>query len=89
MAINPITFANRVNRQFLRYQMTSFPLSDQRIADQANTQILGEHGSSPLVKGPYVSLSRAYKMGPAITDLVEEGKLHPAIGGIAKYPNVF
>ena len=89
MAINPITFANRVNRQFLRYQMTSFPLSDKHIADQANTQILGEHGSSPLVKGPYVSLSRAYKMGPAVSDLVEEGKLHPAIRGIAQYPNVF
>jgi len=69
--------------------MTSFPLSDQRIADQANKQILGEHGSSPLVKGPYVSLSRAYKMGPAVSDLVEEGKLHPAIRGIAQYPNVF
>lgn len=89
MAINPITFAERVNRQFLRYQMTSFPLSDQRIADQANKQILGEHGSSPLVKGPYISLSRAYKMGPAVSDLVEEGKLHPAIRGIAQYPNVF
>ena len=89
MAINPITFANRVNRQFLRYQMTAFPLSDQSISDQANTQILGEHGSSPLIKGPYVSLSRAYKMGPTKQELIDQGMLHGAIAGVNDYSNIF
>lgn len=89
MAINPITFANRVNRQFLRYQMTAFPLSDESIANQANQQITGREGDSPLIKGPYVSLSRAYKIGPSIEELVNQGYLHPALQGIAKYHNVF
>jgi len=89
MAINPITFANRVNRQFLRYQMTAFPLSDQQIADQAKIQISGENGSSPLIKGPYISLSRAYKMGPAKQDLINQGMLHPAITGVNQYTSIF
>jgi hypothetical protein len=29
MAINPIAFARAVNEQFLRYQLTAFPLSDE------------------------------------------------------------
>jgi len=89
MAINPITFANRVNRQFLRYQMTAFPLSDEQIASQASKQIAGEEGESPLIKGPFVSLSRAYKTGPSIQELIDKKLLHPALEGIAKYPNVF
>ena len=89
MAINPITFANKVNRQFLRYQMTAFPLSDQQIADQARVQISGENGSSPLIKGPYISLSRAYKMGPAKQELISQGVMHPAIAGVNKYSNIF
>jgi ATP-dependent helicase YprA (DUF1998 family) len=89
MAINPITFANRVNRQFLRYQMTAFPLSDKQISEQAKTQISGENGSSPLIKGPYISLSRAYKLGPAKQDLIDQGLLHPAIAGVNKYNNIF
>jgi len=89
MAINPITFSNQVNLQFLRYQKTAFPLSDENIASQAYAQITGEKGASPLIKGPYVSLSRAYKIGPSISELIKEGVLHPAIQGIAKYPNTF
>lgn len=89
MSINPITFANRVNHQFLRYQMTAFPLSDDDISIQAHKLITGEEGNSPLIKGPYVSLSRAYKMGPSINDLIEQGILHPALKGIAQFPNVF
>jgi ATP-dependent helicase YprA (DUF1998 family) len=89
MAINPITFANRVNQQFLRYQKTAFPLSDENISAQAYAQIIGEGGASPLVKGPYVSLSRAYKIGPSIDELINNKILHPALEGIAQYPNVF
>lgn len=89
MAINPITFANRVNQQFLRYQFTAFPLSDESIAAQAKMQILGETGDTPLIKGPYVSLSRAYKIGPSVEELIRQGKFHPAVKGIAQYPNIF
>ena len=32
MAINPIAFARVVNEQFLRYQLTAFPLADEVLA---------------------------------------------------------
>ena len=35
MAINPIAFARAVNEQFLRYQLTAFPLTDEKLARQA------------------------------------------------------
>ena len=34
MAINPIAFARAVNEQFLRYQLTAFPLADEALARQ-------------------------------------------------------
>ena len=33
--------------------------------------------SSPLLKGPYVSLSRPFRDGAAVPSLVDEGLLHP------------
>ena len=32
MAINPIAFARTVNEQFLRYQLTAFPLADEALS---------------------------------------------------------
>ena len=34
MAINPIAFARAVSEQFLRYQLTAFPLADEALARQ-------------------------------------------------------
>jgi len=39
MAINPIAFARAVNEQFLRYQLTAFPLADEALARQAEESI--------------------------------------------------
>ena len=39
MAINPIAFARTVNEQFLRYQLTAFPTSDNELARQAEESI--------------------------------------------------
>jgi hypothetical protein len=41
MAINPVAFARTVNEQFLRYQLTAFPLTDERLARQADEGIRG------------------------------------------------
>ena len=38
---------------------------------------LDETRRSPLLKGPYVSLSRPFREGAAVADLVGEGLLHP------------
>lgn len=32
MAINSIAFARTVNEQFLRYQLTVFPITDEKLA---------------------------------------------------------
>ena len=83
MTINPIKFAHEVNEQFLRYQLTAFPLSDPNLSDQAKKMLKGR--TSPLIKGPYISLTRSYKLGDEIKNLIQKDKLHPALEGIVEY----
>ena len=53
MAINPIAFARAVNEQFLRYQLTAFPLADEALVRQAEESIRGGGARPrPLIKGP-------------------------------------
>jgi len=90
MAINPIAFARAVNEQFLRYQLTAFPLADEALARQAEESIRGIGARpTPLIKGPYLSLAKAFRMGPSVQDLVAQGILHPALSGIVEYPDLF
>lgn len=90
MSINPISFAQEFNQQFLRYQLTAFPLSDPDLAAQAKTMLSGSlMNESPLVKGPYLSLTRSYKEGDLLEDLANNGIVHPAVAGIADFPRLF
>ena len=74
MAINPIAFARTVNEQFLRYQLTAFPIADESLARQAEESIRGVGARpTPLIKGPYLSLAKAFQMGPRVQDLVTQG----------------
>jgi hypothetical protein len=86
MTINPIQFAHEVNEQFIRYQLTAFPLSDPDLAEQAKKMI--KSSPSRLLKGPYVSLTRSYKKGKELNKLVEEKVIHPAVEGVAEYPQL-
>jgi ATP-dependent helicase YprA (DUF1998 family) len=89
MTLNPIKFAQEVNKQFLRYQLTAFPLSDPDLAKQAKNMLIGsKFRGSPLVKGPYVSLTRSYKKGKELGELVEEKAIHPAVEGVAQFPRL-
>lgn len=90
MAINPIRFAEQVNDQFRRYQLTAFPLADPDLGEQAR-KLLGEGGfdDSPLVKGPYLSLARAFEQGAEFAQLVRDNVVHPALEGIAPYASMF
>jgi hypothetical protein len=68
MAINPIAFARAVNEQFLRYQLTAFPLADEALARQAEESIRGGGTRpTPLIKGPYLSLAN-----PIIRDVIRD-----------------
>ncbi|MBU7017131.1 MAG: DEAD/DEAH box helicase [Theionarchaea archaeon] len=86
MTINPIQFAHEVNEQFIRYQLTAFPLSDEDLAEQAKKMI--KSTPSPLLKGPYISLTRSYKKGKELKNLVQEKVIHPAVEGVAEHPRL-
>ena len=78
MALNPIAYTETVVRSFLRYQLTAYPFSDQRLHRQMRALLsLDETRRSPLLKGPYISLSRPFREGAAVAALVGEGILHP------------
>ena len=78
MALNPVAYTENVVRSFLRYQLTAYPFSDPRLHAQMRALLsLDETRRSPLLKGPYVSLSRPFREGAAVAALVGEGLLHP------------
>ena len=70
MALNPIVFTEKVVRSFLRYQLTAYPFADDRLHAQMRQLLsLDETRKSPLLRGPFVSLSRAFGQGAAVDDL--------------------
>ena len=78
MALNPIVFTENVLKSFLRYQLTAYPFADPGLhAQMRNLLSLDETRRSPLFKGPYISLSRPFREGKPINELVSEGLLHP------------
>src|SRR6266568_3510331 len=87
--INPIQFASQVNTQFLDYQLTAFPLTDPDLATQARAMLRGILGRSPLIQGPYISLSKSFQQGHDLRELAKAGIVHPALPGLAPYPTLF
>ena len=78
MALNPIAYTENVVRSFLRYQLTAYPFADPHLHAQIRRLLsLDQTRRSPLLKGPYVSLSRPFRQGAAVDSLVREGLLHP------------
>ena len=78
MALNPIAYTENVVRSFLRYQLTAYPFADPGLHRQMRELLsLDRTRRSPLLKGPYVSLSRPFRDGCAVESLVAERVLHP------------
>ena len=76
--MNPIAYTEQVVRSFLRYQLTAYPFADPRLHRQMRDLLsLDKTRQSPLLKGPYISLSRPFRQGAGINALVSEGLLHP------------
>ncbi len=89
MALNPISFTEQVVADFLRYQLTTYPLADTDLHAQMRSLLrLEESRSTPLRRGPFVSLSRPFKNGATIDELVQAGVLHEGMRAIAAYPSV-
>ena len=74
----PVAYTENVVRSFLRYQLTAYPFADPGLHKQMRELLsLDRTRRSPLLKGPYVSLSRPFRDGAAVSTLVDEGLLHP------------
>lgn len=90
MALNPIAFTERVIGDFLRNPLAAYPFSDARLHDQMRRLFsLEETRKTPLLKGPCISLSRAFKSGAAVSDLVGQRVLHPIMANLIPYKDLF
>jgi hypothetical protein len=90
MPINPVQFAHSVCGEFLRYLFSAFPLSDPDLRDQFR-RLLDRPSSldTPLVQGPFVSLSEAFAKGDPVQQLADKGTLHHAMPGLIGYPSMY
>lgn len=88
--LNPILFTERVVQDFLRYQLTAYPFADKALYAQMRKLLnLDETRRSPLMKGPYVSLSRTFEEGIAVADAVKEGWLHTHLTQLISHPHLY
>jgi hypothetical protein len=77
MALNPIFYTEKIVSSFLRYQLTAYPFSDTGLQEQLRNLLnLDQVRQTPLLAGPYVSLSRSFRQGATISQLVAEGIFH-------------
>ena len=80
MAINPIVYTEKVVGSFLKYQLSAYPFADPRLLKQMRDLLsLDKVRRSQLLKGPYISLSRGFREGATIEQLVSAGVLHPTM----------
>lgn len=88
--MNPIHAAQRVTSDFLKYQLTAFPFSDPRLHGQLRELLqMDDPLKTPLMKGPYLSLSRAFRSGTSLAALAKEGLLHPHVSNVFEIPSVY
>jgi ATP-dependent helicase YprA (DUF1998 family) len=88
--INPISFTEEVISDFLKYQLSTYRFSDPDLYTQMRKLLnLNETRSSPLLKGPYISLSRVFSQGATLDQLAAAGVLHPGIATLSSYPRVY
>lgn len=88
--LTPITYTERTVGNFLRYQLSAYPFADADLHAQMRALLsLERTRMTPPMKGPYVSLSRSFRQGAAVKDLVRQGVLHPHLAALAPYPLVY
>ena len=78
MPLNPIVYTEKIVRSFLKYQLSAYPLADPVLNQQMRDQLsLDSVRHTPLLQGPYFSLSKAFLEGAKVSQLVDEKILHP------------
>ena len=74
----PIAFTENVVKSCRRYQLTTYAFADERLRRQMRELLsLDSTRTSPLLRGPYVSLSRPFREGASSDAAISEGLLHP------------
>ncbi|UTN84502.1 DEAD/DEAH box helicase [Pseudomonas aeruginosa] len=88
--LNPITYTEDVVSDFLRYQLSTYAFADENLYQQMRELLNLEHTrNTPLMKGPFISLSRTFMKGASLEQLVKEGVLHPHIRQLSPYPGAY
>lgn len=88
--LNPITYTEQVVGDFLRYQLSTYAFADAGLYQQMRALLnLEQTRNTPLMKGPYISLSRTFEQGATLKQLVKEGVLHPHIKQLSPYPSAY
>ncbi|MEQ1948806.1 MAG: DEAD/DEAH box helicase [Bryobacteraceae bacterium] len=83
-SLNPITYTENVVEDFLRYQLTTYTFADPSLHRQMRQLLsLDQTRRTPLLAGPFISLSRSFRKGPSLRQLGQEGVLHPLIANVA------
>lgn len=78
MALNPIVYTEKVVNSFLRYQLTSYAFADDALRSQMRALLQMDHSrETPLLKGPFISLSRTFEQGESVQKLIDAGIFHP------------
>jgi hypothetical protein len=88
--LNPVTYTEDVVADFLRYQASSYPFADERLHTRLRELLaLEDSRRSPLMRGPYVSLARAFLPGASLEALGAEGILHPHVASLTPHPQSY
>jgi ATP-dependent helicase YprA (DUF1998 family) len=88
--LNPITYTEDVVEDFLRYQLTTYSFADPSLHRQMRQLLnLDQTRRTPLLAGPFISLSRSFRQGPSLRELAEQGVLHPLLAKIADHEHVY
>jgi DEAD/DEAH box helicase/Helicase conserved C-terminal domain/Domain of unknown function (DUF1998)/Peptidase S24-like len=89
MPLNPVAFTEQVVTDFLHYQLTTYPLADVDLYGQLKALLhIEQTRTTPLRKGPFISLSRPFKQGAAVTALVAQGIFHPKMPSVVSHPSL-
>ena len=90
MALNPIVFTKKIIDSFLKYQLTAYPFEDPRLNSQMKELLSGGvTRKTPLLQGPFVSLSQTFRQGCPVKELCDAGVLHPHLQELVPYPCVY
>lgn len=88
--LNPILYTEKIISDFLKYQITAYPFADSNLYEQMRRLLNLEHTrNTPLFQGPYISLSRSFRQGTSIEQLISEKIFHPHLKQLIPHPNLY